>query len=51
MKTLIILARPDIKNSVINKRLLQEALKEPQRFSVYDLAQVYADGDIDTARE
>ena len=41
MKTLIILAHPGIQNSVINKRLLQEALKEPQRFSVHDLTQVY----------
>ncbi|WP_298086031.1 hypothetical protein [uncultured Campylobacter sp.] len=40
MKTLIILAHPGIQNSVINKRLLQEALKEPQRFSVHDLTQV-----------
>lgn len=51
MKTLIILAHPDIKNSVINKRLLQEALKEPQRFSVYDLTQVYGGKSIDAARE
>ncbi|WP_234400016.1 NAD(P)H-dependent oxidoreductase [Campylobacter concisus] len=51
MKTLIILAHPDIQNSVINKRLLQEALKEPQRFSVHDLTQVYAGGDIDAAHE
>ena len=51
MKTLIILAHPGIKNSVINKRLLQEALKEPQRFSVHDLTQVYGGGDIDAARE
>jgi len=51
MKTLIILAHPGIQNSVINKRLLQEALKEPQHFSVHDLTQVYGGGDIDAARE
>ena len=50
MKTLIILAHPDIKNSAINKRLLQEVLKEPQHFSVHDLTQVYGRGDIDVAR-
>ena len=51
MKTLIILAHPGIQNSVINKRLLQEVLKEPQLFSVHDLMQVYGSGDIDAARE
>lgn len=51
MKTLIILAHPGIQNSIINKRLLQEALKEPQRFSVHDLTQVYGGGDIDATRE
>ena len=51
MKTLIILAHPGIQNSVINKRLLQEALKEPQRFSVHDLTQVYGGKSIDAARE
>ncbi|WP_107770001.1 NAD(P)H-dependent oxidoreductase [Campylobacter concisus] len=51
MKTLIILAHPDIQNSVINKRLLQEALKDQQRFSVHDLTRVYAGSNIDAARE
>ena len=51
MKTLIILAHQGIQNSVINKRLLREAPKEQQRFSVHDLTQVYGSGDIDAARE
>ena len=51
MKTLIILAHTDIQNSVINKRLLQEALKDQQRFSIHDLTRVYAGGNIDAARE
>ncbi|WP_298791913.1 NAD(P)H-dependent oxidoreductase [uncultured Campylobacter sp.] len=51
MKTLIILTHPGIQNSVINKRLLQEALKEPQHFSVHDLTQVYGGESIDAAHE
>ena len=42
---------PDIQNSVINKRLLQEALKDQQRFSIHDLTRVYAGGNIDATRE
>ena len=49
MKSLIILAHPDIKNSVINKQFLKEAAV--QSFTVRDLAREYPSGEIDGERE
>lgn len=48
MKSLIILAHPDIENSLINKRFLKEAAA--QNFAVRDLAR-YPSGKIDGERE
>lgn len=48
MKNLIILAHPDIKNSLINKRFLKEAAA--QSFTVRDLAREYPSGEIDGER-
>lgn len=49
MKNLIILAHPDIENSLINKRFLKEAAA--QNFAVRDLAREYPSGEIDGERE
>ena len=49
MKNLIILAHPDIKNSIINKRFLKEAAA--QNFTVRDLAREYPSDEIDGERE
>ena len=49
MKSLIILAHPDIENSLINKRFLKEAAA--QSFVVRDLAREYPSGEIDGERE
>jgi len=48
MKSLIILAHPDIENSLINKRFLKEAAA--QSFTVRDLAREYPSGEIDGER-
>ena len=49
MKGLIVLAHPNIENSVVNKRFLKEAAS--QSFAVRDLAREYPNGEIDGERE
>ncbi len=51
MKTLVIVAHPDIHKSVANKRWVEELGKYPEQFTVHNLHQVYPDGIIDVARE
>ena len=51
MKKLIILAHPNISNSVINKRLIAEANKYPDKFTVHDISAVYGDKPIDVQKE
>ena len=50
-KTLIIVVHPDLKNSVINKRWLEELQKDPDRYHIHDLYQSYPDQIIDIERE
>lgn len=51
MKTLIIVTHPDIHDSIINKRWVEELGKYPEKFLVHQLYKVYPDEKIDVARE
>jgi putative NADPH-quinone reductase len=51
MKTLIIVTHPDIENSVINKRWIQELEKFPEQFHVHQLHKVYSNQQFDIAAE
>ena len=51
MKTLVIVAHPSIETSTINKRLVEELAKFPERYTVHDLYQTYPDGAIDVGSE
>lgn len=51
MKTLIVVIHPDINNSVINKRWIEELQQYPDKFYVHQLHQVYPDGRIDVLAE
>jgi putative NADPH-quinone reductase len=51
MKTLISVIHPDIKNSVVNKRWIEELNKFPNQYHVHQLYEVYPDEKIDVAAE
>jgi len=51
MKTLIILAHPDIDNSKVNKRWKEELEKYPNDIIVHELYKEYPDWNIDVERE
>lgn len=51
MKTLIIVAHPEIQNSTVNKRLAEELEKYPDQFTVHRLYEVYPDENIDIETE
>jgi len=51
MKTLIIVVHPDIKNSAVNKRWLQELQKFPEKYEIHQLYEAYPDEKIDVAAE
>lgn len=51
MKTLVIVAHPDISQSLINKRWLAELSRYPHQYTVHQLYLAYPDGKIDIARE
>lgn len=51
MKTLVVVAHPDIENSVINRRWLNELRKYPELYTVHELYRAYPDWRIDVARE
>ncbi len=51
MKTLVIVAHPNINESVVNKRWIEELQKHPGRYTVHDLYTVYPDGNIDIEKE
>ncbi|WP_160138649.1 NAD(P)H-dependent oxidoreductase [Chryseobacterium sp. c4a] len=51
MKTLIIVTHPEIENSIINKRWIEELEKDPQKYTVHQLYKAYPDGKIDIAKE
>ncbi|CAI1748076.1 NAD(P)H-dependent oxidoreductase [Serratia ficaria] len=51
MKTRVVVAHPDIENSVINRRWLNELRKYPELYTVHELYRAYPDWRIDVARE
>ena len=51
MKTLVVVTHPDIANSVVNKRWLEELRRYPERYTVHELHQAYPDWQIDVAQE
>lgn len=51
MKTLIVVTHPDIENSVVNKRWVEELNKFPDKYYVHQLHQVYPDEKIDVLAE
>ena len=50
-KTLIIVTHPDITQSIVNKRWVEELKKYPERFTVHELYRTYPDGKIDVGAE
>lgn len=50
-KTLIVVAHPNIENSVINKRWREALKKHPEQFTVHELYNVYPDGKINVEAE
>jgi len=51
MKTLVIVVHPDMKNSVINKRWVEELQKYPDTYTVHQLYGCYPDEQIDVPAE
>jgi putative NADPH-quinone reductase len=51
MKTLVIVIHPDIQNSSVNKRWIQELSKHPDRYTVHQLYQKYPDEKLDVSFE
>ncbi|MCD8739839.1 NAD(P)H-dependent oxidoreductase [Mucilaginibacter roseus] len=51
MKTLVIVTHPNINDSVINKKWVEELLKFPERYTVHQLYEVYPDEKIDILTE
>ena len=51
MKTLIIVAHPNIKESVIHNRWIEELQKYPDLYTVHNIYEAYPDGIIDVEKE
>lgn len=51
MKTLIIVIHPDIQNSAVNKRWVDELSKYPEKYDIHQLHEVYPDENIDVQAE
>lgn len=51
MKTLVIVIHPDIKNSSVNKRWVEELNKFPEKYVVHQLHAAYPDEKIDVSAE
>jgi len=50
-KTLVIVTHPNLNDSVVNKRWIQELEKHPEQFTVHSIYDAYPDGKIDVAKE
>ncbi|MCH3993723.1 MAG: NAD(P)H-dependent oxidoreductase [Prevotella sp.] len=50
-KKLVILAHPDMQDSVINKRWVEEISKYPQEFTLHNIYELYPDWKIDVEKE
>ncbi|MVO98230.1 NAD(P)H-dependent oxidoreductase [Paenibacillus lutrae] len=51
MRTLVIVAHPNLETSVINKLWTEELQKYPDKYTVHELNKVYPDGNIDIEKE
>jgi putative NADPH-quinone reductase len=51
MKTLVIVIHPNLKNSTVNKRWMEELKKHPEKFTVHELYDKYPDEQIDVLAE
>ena len=51
MKNLIIVSHPNIQNSVVNKRWIEELQKHPELCTVHEIYKAYPDGNIDVEKE
>lgn len=51
MKTLIIIIHPNLKNSIVNKRWIEELKKYPEDYVLHDIHQLYGDDKIDIEAE
>lgn len=51
MKKLIIVSHPQIENSTINKRWVEELEKYPDHFTIHNIYGTYPDGKIDIEKE
>lgn len=51
MKTLVVVIHPNIQESVINKRWIEELEKNPEDYFIHRLYEVYPDEKIDVAKE
>ncbi len=51
MKTLVVLAHPDINNSRVNKRWKEELEKYPKEIMIHELYKEYPDWNVDVKKE
>lgn len=51
MKTLVVIAHPDIDASVVHRHWREALLQNPERFQVRDLYQAYPDGELNVTQE
>lgn len=51
MKTLVIIIHPNLENSIINKRWIEELNKYPDHYTLHNLYNLYPDEKIDVERE
>lgn len=50
-KTLVIITHPDLENSLINKRWIEELQKYPDQYTLHELHGLYPDENIDIEKE
>ena len=51
MKTLIILAHPNMQNSNTNRAWIQKAKNQPYKFDIHELCEAYANWQIEIKKE
>ncbi|HBU80683.1 MAG TPA: flavodoxin family protein [Paenibacillus sp.] len=51
LKTLVIVAHPNMETSVINKRWIEELQQYPEKYTIHELYKVYPDGHINVQQE
>lgn len=51
MKTLVVVAHPDIETSAVNKKWMEELKQYPDKYTVHELYKAYPEGEIDVKKE